>query len=305
MNILIAYRKTHPFTAGEYLELALAKEHTVISVDFASTPYWTNFYNTLPFYFPKGKPLNICKIIKELGIKKDLDLIIEVDGMGQFHLTGYQKTHIPSVLWGIDHDKSKLKFLKFIKKDFTKMFYCHKNLAEQFGCEWLAVACDPEIHKNFGMKKIYDVVFVGNIKPNYSKERHQLLLAISERYKLEIFSGVYGEEMAKIYSQAKIIFNKSISFDLNMRVFEAMACGSMLITNRLPKEAGLEEIFVDGKHLVLYNNEKDLIEKIGYYLSHDTEREEIAYNGYLEVTSKHTYWHRAQEILKVAKSNKL
>ena len=73
--------------------------------------------------------------------------------------------------------------------------------------------------------------------------------------------------MAKIYSQAKIIFNKSIRKDLNMRVFEAMSCGSMLVTDRLKPEAGLEELFKDKKHFVLYDNESDLVEKIGYYLN--------------------------------------
>jgi len=45
-----------------------------------------------------------------------------------------------------------------------------------------------------------------------------------------------------------------------------------------------------------------LLEKIDYYLTHETEREEIAYNGYKEVLSKHTYEHRAKEILNVVKN---
>jgi spore maturation protein CgeB len=58
--------------------------------------------------------------------------------------------------------------------------------------------------------------------------------------------------MAETYSASRIVFNRSIRDDLNMRVFEALACGSMLLTNALPPESGQEELFVDGTHLATY-----------------------------------------------------
>ncbi len=120
---------------------------------------------------------------------------------------------------------------------------------------------------------------------------------LHKKFNLKVFNNVYGEEMAKIYSQAKIVFNKSAAGELNMRVFETLSCGSLLITDRLKPEVGLEEIFQDKKHLVLYNNENDLLEKIDYYLKHETEREEIAFCGHKEVLEKHTYEHRIKKML--------
>ncbi|MFN3551283.1 MAG: glycosyltransferase [Endomicrobiia bacterium] len=102
--------------------------------------------------------------------------------------------------------------------------------------------------------------------------------------------------MAKVYSQAKIVFNKSAGGEINMRVFETLSCGSLLLTDRLKPEVGLEELFQDRKHLVLYDDENDLLEKIDYYLRNESDREEIAYNGYKEVLSKHTYEHRVKEM---------
>ncbi len=39
--------------------------------------------------------------------------------------------------------------------------------------------------------------------------------------------------MAQTYSAARLAFNRSIKNDVNMRVFEAVACGSLLVTNDL------------------------------------------------------------------------
>jgi spore maturation protein CgeB len=82
--------------------------------------------------------------------------------------------------------------------------------------------------------------------------------------------------------------------DINMRCFETMATGTMLLTDRI---SHIEELFEDKKHLVLYDGLDDMIEKAKYYLDHDEEREKIAQAGYEEVMAKHTIQHRIDVIL--------
>ena len=101
--------------------------------------------------------------------------------------------------------------------------------------------------------------------------------------------------MVKALNQGKIVFNKSFNGDLNMRVFEALLCKSFLLTEKVKN--GLEDLFTDGVHLVTYSSLSDLEDKAAYYLAHDEEREKIALAGYREAVSKHTYFHRAKEIL--------
>ena len=61
----------------------------------------------------------------------------------------------------------------------------------------------------------------------------------------------------------------------------------------------LEELFEDGKHLIIYKDDEDLIRKINYYTVDNNEaRETIANQGYEEV-KKHTYLNRAMEIVKI------
>ncbi|MBI4680865.1 MAG: glycosyltransferase family 1 protein, partial [Nitrospirae bacterium] len=67
---------------------------------------------------------------------------------------------------------------------------------------------------------------------------------------------------------------------------------------RLSKDSGLEDLFRDRQHLVIYDNEKQLLELIHYYLENEDEREKIALAGYKEALNKHTYDNRVEEIIR-------
>ena len=80
------------------------------------------------------------------------------------------------------------------------------------------------------------------------------------------------------------------------RIFEALACGSFLLTNDLPVG---KELFRDRVHLAYYNDD-NIEELIEYYLAHHEEREHIAAQGRVEVLSKHTVSHRLQRVMQDA-----
>ena len=102
--------------------------------------------------------------------------------------------------------------------------------------------------------------------------------------------------MAQTYSQSRTIFNRSVRNDINMRVFEAVACGSLLVTNDL-RDNGQDELFRDGTHIATYRSAEELVEKIDFYLSHESERERIAATGQTEAHSRHSYRLRMLSIL--------
>ena len=297
MNILLAYANS-PGTSIRYLEKALNKKCNLIVEDLTQTPYWTDIRFKLPFYFPKGLPISIYRFLKKF---RNIDAIIEIDTFGQYHITGLNKIQIPSCLWAADvYRFDKRKFQKWIANDFNYIFVSQKKFIDAFGTKktsWLPYSCDPEIHRNFNLEKIYDIVFVGNTEPKLYKERVRLLELLKTKFNVQIFSNVYEQEMAKIFSRAKIVFNKSCDGELNLRVFETLSCGSLLLTDKLESEPGLEELFSDGKHLVLYRNETELLDRCAYFLEHTDEREQIAAAGQKEVHLKHTYDHRAEKII--------
>jgi len=159
--------------------------------------------------------------------------------------------------------------------------------------EWLPLACDPGIHARHDVPKSIDVCFVGNVFPG---PRADLLELIRSRFE-NVFAGrQYFEDMARTYSASRIVFNRSIRNDVNMRVFEAAACGSLLITNDLA-DNGQEELFESGVHVVTYAGADDLLAKIRHYLGHEDERERIAAAGRQHALEHHTYEHRMRRVL--------
>src|SRR5262249_38407084 len=106
----------------------------------------------------------------------------------------------------------------------------------------------------------------------------------------------YFEEMARTYSASRVVFNRGIRNDLNMRVFEALACGSLLLTNDL-RDNGQEELFRDGVHLATYRDAEELLDKVRFYLKREEARERIAAAGRAAVLEQATYRHRMERLL--------
>ena len=67
-----------------------------------------------------------------------------------------------------------------------------------------------------------------------------------------------------------------------------MACGKLILTDRLDVSRGLEELFIDGEDIILYNDMFDCIEKMNYYNENEEERERIAHNGMMKVLHNYT-----------------
>ncbi|NJO00052.1 MAG: FkbM family methyltransferase [Anaerolineales bacterium] len=71
----------------------------------------------------------------------------------------------------------------------------------------------------------------------------------------------------------------------NMRIFETTGCGVFLLTEHFDN---LNQFFEPGQEIETFRNEKELIEKIRYYLVHPREREEIAQRGYERCRRDHS-----------------
>jgi GT2 family glycosyltransferase/tetratricopeptide (TPR) repeat protein len=207
----------------------------------------------------------------------------------------------PCAFWAID---THLNLPWYVEKgpEFDLVFTAQRDGAEQLraagitSAAWLPLACDPEIHAKHDMPKTIDICFVGNVFPG---RREEFLDLIRRRFRNSFVGQRFFEEMAKTYSAAKLVFNASLRNDINMRVFEALACGSLLITNDL-RDNGQEELFRDGIHLATYSDAEDLFDKIAYYLRKDELRERIAAKGRSEALAHHTYLHRMQQVLNAA-----
>ena len=230
--------------------------------------------------------------------REGFDLYLNIDDGLRYHLP--PDLH-PSAWWAID---THLDFAWAVQKarGFDVVFAAQRDGAEDLrrmgirAAAWLPLACDPEIHGKHDVAKQFDVAFVGHVFPG---PRADLLNLIRRRYSASFIGQCFFEEMARTYSAARTVFNRSIKNDVNMRVFEALASGSLLVTNDL-SENGQGELFRDGVHLATYREPEDLLDKIEFYLGRESLREKIAAAGRAEAIEKHTYFQRMERLLQAA-----
>ncbi len=162
----------------------------------------------------------------------------------------------------------------------------------------------------------YDIIFFGgNYKDKFehSQIRTEYINKIAQlnKYKIKIFGNnwnignaekpIYSAEFTKQANKAKIILGFNSYVDRNHyasnRIWNSMACGFHL-THYFK---GIEDFFVNKKHLVWFKSYDEMVELIDYYLKNDSERKLIFANGRKEVCAKHTYKNRAIEMYKILK----
>ena len=275
LKIALIFNCEQEYTTGNYFKHALEK--TQHSIDH----YWAQDAES---------------------IRGDYDLYLRIDhGDYKYDLPQHLR---PQVFLAIDTHLRK-PFKKIVKqaKHYDFVMCVHKDSIKALrwkgiSAEWLPVACDPEVHRKLDIPKKYDVGFVGT--EGKRTLRRILLKELGKRYPKSFLGIAPFTEMSQIYSASKIGFNYSIRNDINMRMFEVMSCGALLITNRT-KGNGFEELFENGKHLVTYKNRRELFRLIDYYLTHDREREEISRNGHQLVINCHTYEMRTANMLERVK----
>jgi len=251
--------------------------------------------------------LDCEELWKNISTKFKPDLIFWVDTSALSltnlaYLKGKCKTSafIFNTHTSLELRKKRLEFAK----DFDYVFLAFKNDLQDFkqvnqNVFWLPVAYDNQIYKKLNLEKIFDWSFIGQTNPKYHYERVKTLKILIKNTELKKYiASSFLEDSNYIFNQSKIIFNRSLNNDINMRVFEAMGSGSLLFTDELTEDTGLYELFENKKHFITYNNE-DLTDLIDFYIKHEDLRENIAKNALNEVIEKHTYIKRVEKILEI------
>ena len=104
----------------------------------------------------------------------------------------------------------------------------------------------------------------------------------------------------------KFCINIHSDFDknnaINSRVFEALACGCLLFTD---KNKFMNKFFKGGKHVIYFNSKNDLKKKINYYSINKDAAYKIAKSGNLLFNKKHQSKVRIKEFKKIIKGIKV
>jgi spore maturation protein CgeB len=205
------------------------------------------------------------------------------------------------IYWDFDIHTHPEKTLRFASTmGFTHIFFANKIYEPSFRkinshVNFLPYGFDDEFLRPMPeVSKTVDVGFCGSEYP----ERVAFIAALRRAgINAELVSGQYGADLVKTITSFKIHLNYLVGGGrglLNARVFETIGCGTLLLNEN---EDFVDQLFTDGKHLVLYGSEDECIERARYFLKHQDEREEIARAGHEYGLSNHTYLIRAKTIL--------
>ena len=307
LDILMHYLCS-PLTTGRYFERAARKQHNVVTAGFRCPEdvleLW-GFGEDIPEYRPHQIDLPLKHTFKDVverlpqGFRPDVYLWID-SGPKQAP-SDIKFPGVVKVCYLIDtHIAPGLRLAMAQHFDYTLL--AQKAQVDVFSragirnVTWLPLACSPELHDVGPLERRYDVAFICNPRGDHNNRRRDLMLALSERFPNSYVGKCWPEGMARIYAQSKVVVNACVNEDVNMRVFEAMASGALLITDHA---IGLEDLFEDKKHLVIYRDDALLCGLIERYLEDAEARERIAAAGQALVLAQHTYDRRIEEMLNV------
>jgi len=135
-----------------------------------------------------------------------------------------------------------------------------------------------------GIEKIYDVCIIGN----YYQHRVDLINKLRKMgYKCFFELGYTGKDSQLIMNQSKICINWSSLDDLTARVFETLATGIILLTNRV---TDINKHFIENEDYFGFSTENEAIEKVKYIIDKYEKLKKIGENGRNKIIQNHHFW---------------
>jgi hypothetical protein len=324
LRILLAKVSAPPAVAGFY-ERALRREHDVLTCGpkielntLQDWKTWVEAHTPVPPGATRWLPEDVHRALPECdipvspgqpsiqGILSRLppgwrpDLFVWIDGGPFFRPADLGSLACPTVgLIGGTHNQ--LEWRREYARPFAHVFLMYNRqhlplLSTERPAHWLPPACEPSVHCPSSAEKVHDLVFVGQPCQPWTGE----MAALLRRIRLGGFrphaASCLSEEAVQHYRRSRIVLYRSQAGELSSRVFEALAAGSLLFADHLDVESGLQYLFQDRVHLVLYEDGK-VDSLLRYYLARPTERLAIERAGRREVLAFHTYTHRCHQLL--------
>lgn len=309
-HIWLAY-VSYPVTTAVYFERALRRSYRTTTIG-PPLPQeliekWQLQNMKLPIEahdITTGANPDMAKIIADTRPEDYPDLYLWIESVGGYYPSNLDALPCAKACYLIDSHLNLSMHLEW-GKQFDMVFIAQREYLEKFqklGMKtfWLPLGCDPEVHQRYDQPKIYPVSFVGEVQ---SGSRREVLLKKLFNQVPVHYECCFWDDMARLFSQSKIIFNESVRNDLNMRVFEVMSTGALLLTD-MAENSGQAELFKDGEDYAVYND-NNICDVARFYLDNGELLEQIAARGRRLVHNAHTYVHRVEDLLSVALGSKV
>ncbi len=135
------------------------------------------------------------------------------------------------------------------------------------------------VHRALERDRDIDILFAGNLNHAIHVDRGRCLeqaAVLSDRYRVEIRGGVYGDDYAELLNRAKIVVNYGVRREMNLRCFEALACGALLFVEADNLE--VPDLLSDKEGDVVYYDRDNLARLLEHHLRHPDEAVQLSAN---------------------------
>jgi len=253
---------------------------------------------------PAAEELDLAAVLDRLPPADRPDLVLVVERLGPRRLPlNLENSKVPRAFYALDPHLNLYLHRKYASA-FDLIFTTQQTSVSAFQTRgqtvhWLPWAVNLGVIFDHALPRTFEIAFVGRVDAQLRCKRHLILEALKSRFAVRVWGDrpdnqVNQQEMGRIYSQSRLVVNESIQGEVNLRMFEALAAGALLLTEDVgPNILGL---FTPGKHLITYGSH-DLVEKAAYFLDHEEERQAIAQQGRELVYARHHTLARARQFL--------
>lgn len=303
MKIWLAY-VNYPITTAVYLKRALQEMgHTVTTIGpklpQEAITLWQLENMKLPLDsldIDTSFNPDMALIWDNTPVDRRPDLYLWVESVNSYAPENLARLACPKACWLIDthyHLTTALETACQFDYVFIAQLIDLEVFRERYPhTYWLPLGCDPEIHGRQDTMQLHDISFVGSM----NERRAALLEHLSRRFHVHRERS-FWTDMSRTFSASKIVLNDASFDDLNMRFFEALCSGSLLLSNPT-SGSGQDVLFHDGEDYACHHD-YDLLDIAGTYLADEHLRRKVASEGRKRVLSAHTYRHRAEDLLQV------
>lgn len=231
----------------------------------------------------------------------DISFVGSLYEKNMFRQINYLPDYVSGYLSGIMNSQKQLWGVDLISELMTEKIVGELE-------KYIRIESNPDY--TYTSKEIFTSMVQKEIT---AQERIEAVNLLADYFSFVLYSGsakeicpkaVYGgcvsylTEMPVVFRTSKINLNvslRSITSGIPLRCLDILACGGFLLTNYQPE---LVEGLNPGEDFVLYESMDDMLQKADYYLAHDKEREEIAYNGYKRAEKLFSYVAQTEKMLK-------
>ncbi|WP_010651797.1 glycosyltransferase [Oceanobacillus massiliensis] len=264
------------------------------------------------------KPGPIRYILKGLPVQPDFILLMnDLEQKLAPAIKGLENTGIPTGLFVNDVHRFRSLRKSFIERN--KIPYLFTVIRDHFlktypGFKdkmiWLPHFVNTALYKDYGLTKEVDFLMMGAVNKTYPL-REKILKTYSEdnRFVYHKHPGygnskqregeklIAGTQYARELNRSKIFFTcpSRMNYPV-LKYYEALACKTLLLA---PSFKELEDLgFIPGHHFIAID-ESNFKEKAEYYLTHKSERQLIAEQGYDFIHQEHSLKKRAQQLVNI------